>query len=309
MILAVDVGGTKIKIGLVESGSVLSRTSIDAHSDIGLAQALPRIVASADGLLTARGLNFTDCKAIGVSYPSLIDSKTGRVLFGYGKFMDAIDIDLKAWASDTLKLPLYIENDARVAMMGEWKSGAGKGCDNLVMLTLGTGIGVSALIEGNVLRGVHGQAGILGGHISIDPNGHRCSCGGRGCPEAEASTSMIDTHARNHPDFVNSELMTISQIDYVHVFQSARRGGRLAGILRDRAIEVWATLIVNLIHAYDPERVVVGGGIAAGWDDFMPDVIERVQQNVHTPWGKVSIVPAKLGNDAALVGCEALIPS
>jgi glucokinase len=309
MILAVDVGGTKIKIGLVESGSVLSRTSIDAHSDIGLAQALPRIVVASDELLSAHGREFTDVSAIGVSFPSLIDIKTGRVLFGYGKFMDAMDIDLKAWSSDTLNLPLYIENDARVAMLGEWKAGAGIGSDNLVMITLGTGIGVSALIEGQVLRGVHGQAGILGGHISIDPNGHRCNCGGRGCAEAEASTSVVDKQAREHPDFYRSQLARVSEIDYQQVFNAARNGDLLATHLSNRAIEVWSTLIINLIHAYDPERVIVGGGIAAGWDDFMPEVIERVQQNVHTPWGKVSIVPAMLGNDAALVGCEALIPS
>lgn len=307
MILAVDVGGTKIKIGLVESGRVLARTSIDAHSDIGLAQALPRIVGAAQEILHARGMQPSDCAAVGVSFPSLIDAKTGRILFGYGKFMDAMDIDLKAWSLETLGLPLFIENDARVAMIGEWKAGAGTGCDNLVMITLGTGIGVSALIEGNVLRGVHGQAGILGGHISVDPNGHRCNCGGRGCAEAEASTSVIDKYARAHPEFGSSELSRVSHIDYLHVFQSAKRGDQLANQLRNRAIEVWSTMIVDLIHAYDPERVIVGGGIAAGWDDFMPNVIERVQSNVHTPWGYVSIVPAKLGNDAALVGCEALV--
>lgn len=307
MILAVDVGGTKIKIGLVESGKVLTRTSIDAHSDIGLAQALPRIEAAARELLQTHGKQISDCAAIGVSFPSLIDAKTGRILFGYGKFMDAMEIDLKTWASETLGLPLYIENDARVAMLGEWLAGAGRGCDNLVMITLGTGIGVSAMIEGRILRGVHGQAGILGGHVSVDPNGHRCNCGGRGCAEAEASTSVIDRHARSHPDFGQSELSRVSQIDYVHVFQAAKRGDPLATQLRLRAIEVWSTMIVDLVHTYDPERVIVGGGIAAGWDDFMPDVIERVQHNVHTPWGQVAIVPAMLGNDAALVGCEALI--
>ena len=77
--------------------------------------------------------------------------------------------------------------------------------------------------------------------------------------------------------------------------------------MRKRAIDVWSTMLVNVIHAYDPEIVVVGGGIAAGWDDFMPDVIEQVYSKVHTPWGRVAIAPAMLGNDAALVGCEALL--
>jgi glucokinase len=306
MILAVDVGGTFIKIGLVDDGQVLVRTSIPAYSDRGLSQALPRIKAAGLDLLSQLGALTDQCAAISISFPSIIDVKTGKVLFGYGKFMDAMELDLLDWALKELNLPLVIDNDARVALMGEWFHGAGKGLNNLVMVTLGTGLGVAALIEGQLLRGVHGQAAILGGHLSIDPNGHVCHCGGRGCPEAEASTSVIHIRAQEHPKYRESELSKLDSIDYTHVFRLAKSQDPVAKALKDRAIESWATMMINLIHAYDPDRLIVGGGIAAGWDEFMPQVIERIYQWNHTPWGRVQVVPAQKENDAALLGCEVL---
>lgn len=306
MIFAVDVGGTFIKIGLVANGQVLTRTSIQADSDQGLAQALPRIKAAGLEMLSKICASFDQCEAISISFPSIIDAKTGKVLFGYGKFMDAMLLDLPDWAHKELNLPLVIDNDARVALMGEWVYGAGKGFDNLVMVTLGTGLGVATLIEGKMLRGVHGQAAILGGHLSIDPNGHQCHCGGRGCPEAEASTSVINERAREHPDFLHSKLSTLKNIDYTHVFSFAEAHDSVAVALKERAIEVWATMMINLIHAYDPERLIVGGGIAAGWNEFMPQLIDRIHRWNHTPWGKVDVIPALLENDAALLGCEVL---
>jgi glucokinase len=306
MIFAVDVGGTYIKVGLVEDAEVQARTSIPAHSDRGLAQALPRIKAAGLELLSQIETSIDQCEAISISFPSIIDAKTSQVLFGYGKFMDAMELDLSEWAEKELNLPLVIDNDARVALMGEWVYGAGKGFDNLVMVTLGTGLGVAALIEGKILRGVHGQAAILGGHLSINPNGHLCHCGGRGCPEAEASTSVINERAREHPEFTISALSKLKSIDYTHVFDLAQRDDSVAIALKEQAIQAWATMMINLIHAYDPERLIVGGGIAAGWDQFMPQVIERVHRWNHTPWGKVELVPALLENDAALLGCDVL---
>lgn len=308
MILGVDIGGTLIKVGLVDHGRVHSRTQIDAESQKGLAPALPRIAAAFRQLLDEGSYTLDACKAVVLSFPSLVDHHTGKVLFGYGKFMDAMELNLPAWARSEWNLPLLIENDARVALLGERHAGAGRGYDNLVMVTLGTGLGVAVCMEGHLLRGVHGQAAILGGHLSIDPQGHPCHCGSRGCPEAEASTSVLEQRARAHPHFAKSMLaqaQTLAQnLDYATVFRLARLGDSVSIDLRSRAIEVWSTMLINLIHAYDPERIIVGGGIAAGWDDFMPEVIDRVYQWNHTPWGRVEMVPAELGNDAALVGCE-----
>jgi glucokinase len=239
--------------------------------------------------------------------PSVVDRASGKILDAFGKYADAMEIDLPAWSRETLNLPLAIENDARAALIGEWKAGAGKGCDDLVMVTLGTGIGSAAVMEGKVLRGKHGQAGILGGHLSIQFNGRPCSCGNVGCAEAHASTAVLPTLAREHELFSGSRLREEATIDYATVLQLASEGDRCAMALRQQAIDVWSAAIVNLIHAYDPQRVVVGGGIAAGAASFLPALRQNVSTHAHTPWGQVEIVAAQLGDDAALVGCDFLL--
>jgi glucokinase len=175
------------------------------------------------------------------------------------------------------------------------------------MVTLGTGLGTAALINGHILRGRHGQAGVLGGHFTIRQGGYLCTCGNRGCAEAEASTSVLPLIARADFAFSASTLQRLVVIDYSSVFRLAREGDRCAMALRTRAIEVWSALIVNLIHAYDPERVIVGGGIVAGAEDFFADLERQIHLHAYTPWGRVQIVPAQLGDAAALFGGEILV--
>ncbi len=165
--LAADIGGTRIKLALLRDKSVLARETLDAHSYEGLAPQLPRMADAFERLCGAAGTRCTDCAALGVAFPSLVDRASGRILSEYGKYADAPQIDLPRWAHEALGLELVIENDARLALLGEWKAGAGRGRDNLVMVTLGTGLGTSALMEGRLVRGKHGQAGVLGGHFTV----------------------------------------------------------------------------------------------------------------------------------------------
>lgn len=190
-VLACDLGGTRLKIGVVREGRVLAQTVEPAHSHLGLAPRLPVLKDVWLRLLDGIGLKLADCAGVSVAFPSLIDRSTGRILAVYGKYHDSLDIDLRAWARSELGLPLAIENDARMALIGEWQAGAGQGCDNLVMITLGTGLGVCAIIEGRILRGRHGQAGVLGGHLTVRYGGRLCTCGNLGCAEAEASTAFL----------------------------------------------------------------------------------------------------------------------
>ena len=218
----------------------------------------------------------------------------------------AKEIDLAQWAQTHFSLPLILENDTRLALLGEWRAGAGIGCDNLVLVTLGTGLGTAAVVEGRLVTGVHGQAGVLGGHFSTNRKGARCTCGNVGCAEAEASTSVLARIAAQHPEFGTSMLRTRNPIDYSAVFELARQGDSCALALRSHGIEVWAQMIVNLIHAYDPERVILGGGIMAGAADFLEDLTAIVLSRAHTPWGRVEVVAGALGPSAALLGLDAL---
>jgi glucokinase len=307
-ILACDLGGTRLKIGIVHDGDVLTQTVVPANSKQGLAPQLLVLKAAWLRLLGELKLTTRDCAGISIAFPSLIDTATGRVLAEYGKFADAMGLDLRAWAQRELGLPLAIENDARMALIGEWRAGAGRGMDNLVMMTLGTGLGVCAIIEGRVLRGKHGQAGVLGGHLTVRYDGGRvCSCGNIGCAEAEASTAFLAELAKTRSDYAASALAREPVLDFAAVFKHAAAGDAWAAALRDHCVHVWATLAVNLIHAYDPEMVILGGGIMASANVILPAVRLHVARHAHTPWGKVRVVASKLADNAAMVAGEWLV--
>ncbi|HEY2082728.1 MAG TPA: ROK family protein [Verrucomicrobiae bacterium] len=305
--LGADFGGTRIKLGVVRDGVVVAQSVIPAESSRHLTERLEAIAAGFEKICAQAGVALSDCDGVGFSYPSIIDRRTARILDHFGKFGDASAVDLRSWAEQRLHLPLEIDNDARMALIGEWRYGAGRGCDNCVIITLGTGIGVSAVIEGQVLRGVHGQAGILGGHTTLQTNGRSCVCGNVGCAELLASTSVIARLAREHPLFACSPLAMLQVIDYAAIFRFASEGDACAIALRDRSLETWAALAVNLIHVFDPELIIFGGGIMGRASEILPFVRDYVSRHAHTPWGRVKVVASELGDRAALLACEWLV--
>jgi glucokinase len=306
-ILACDLGGTRLKIGVVRGGHVLARTVELANSKQGLAPQLPVLKAAWLRLLKQQNLAVLDCAGISISFPSLVDVASGQVLDEFGKYADATSLDLRAWAKSELNLPLAIENDARMAIIGEWQFGAGRGCENLVSITLGTGLGVCAIMEGRVLRGKHGQAGVLGGHLTVRYGGSKCSCGNVGCAEAEASTAVLSELAKIQTEFPTSALAREPVLDFAAVFKQAATGDLCAVRLRDHSLQVWSALAVSLIHAYDPELLLLGGGIMASADAIVPAIQEYVSRHAHTPWGKVRVAASALGDRAALLAGEWLL--
>lgn len=306
-LLCCDLGGTRMKIGVVRAGQVLAQVVEPAHSKEGLAPQLPVLKAAWLRLLDDLQLTVRDCAAISISFPSLVDTASGRILTAHGKFLDGPQLDLRAWAQAELGLPLAIENDARMAMIGEWQWGAGRGCDNLAMMTLGTGLGVCALIEGRVLRGTHGQAGVMGGHLTVRYGGRLCNCGNLGCAEAEASTAFLAELAQSRPDFTSSALAREPLLDFAAVFRLAAAGDPCAVAVRDHSVLVWSALAVNLVHAFDPELILLGGGIMGSADVILPAVRDYVHRHAHTPWGKVRVAASELGDQAALVAGEWLV--
>lgn len=306
IILACDLGGTHMKIGVVGQGRVLAQVTEAANSRAGLAPALPVLQAAWRRLLGGLNLAPGDCAGISVAFPSLLDP-SGRILDEYGKYPDAMSLDLRAWARAEFNLPLAIENDARMALLGEWKQGAGRGADNLAMMTLGTGLGTAAVIEGRLLRGVHGQAGVLGGHSTVHYGGHPCACGNIGCAETEASTAWLKQVAAGLPEWPASALRDLPGLHYADVFKFAAAGDACALKLRERSLRIWSAVAVNLIHAYDPELIILGGGIMASRDVILPAVTDYVHRHAHTPWGKVRIAGAELGDAAALLAGDWLL--
>ncbi len=306
-LIACDIGSTRIKYGLVRRGCVQDHGTIPSASEEPLARRLPELARTLRALCAKTGTALGDCAGISVSLPTLVDAASGRLLSEFGRFRDMPTLDLRAWAKAEFGLPLALENDARMAAIGEWRHGAGRGCDSLVMLTLGTGLGTGVVIEGRVLRGKHGQAGCLGGHLTLRYDGRACDCGNIGCAEAEASTRCLAALARQRADFAASPLANEPVLDFAAVFRHAAAGDPCAGALRDHSLLVWASLAVSLIHAYDPEVLVLGGGVMGSAGVILPAVREHIRRHVHTPWGEVRIVPSALGDTAALVAGEWLL--
>lgn len=307
VILACDVGGTRLKLGLVRGGRVLARSEIDALPSKGLANALKRIERNARILRRQSGLKTHDLAGFGLSFPGIIQPHTERILSTpSGKFDDAKSLDVPKVIGTLFGLPTRICNDANAALAGEWHYGAARGCRSVVMMTLGTGIGTSTIIDGVPLRGQHGQAGCLGGHLTANWLGGECLCGNLGCAESEASTWALRAQAQAHPAFISSRLARERVLDYSAVFRAANQRDRVAIELRKRAIRVWSAALVNLIHAYDPECAVIGGGIMRSGKMILPKIRQHVLRHAWTPWGKVKIRSAALGNDAGMIGVASL---
>ncbi len=300
--LACDMGGTVIKVGVVDGGRLLARRSIQARSEEGLAARLPAIRDALERVAHDARVAPADCCGVFLAMPGIIDVAAARVVSVHQKYTDAPRVDLRAWAADLWGLPLRVENDARAALIGEWQAGAGRGRDDLVLVTLGTGIGTAVLTGGRLLRGPHGTAGNLGGHLTVDVDGRACSCGGIGCAEAEASQSVLAELVAAQPGSGASALAAADPLDYRAVFDLAPGDPTAAAIAR-RSLDVWAALAVDLVNAYDPDRLIVGGGVARA-EPVVPYVRRHVARHAWTPGRTVDVIPTRLGDDAALLAAD-----
>ncbi|HJO92626.1 MAG TPA: ROK family protein [Victivallales bacterium] len=302
-----DMGGTRIKIGIIKDGKIAKTEIIPALSNIGLEARLPAIKKVISELCSNLDINFNDCQGIGIACPGVISQDNKKIVSINEKYNDAVSLDLPAWSKKEFNLPLFIDNDARMACIGEWQYGAGRGYDNLVMMTLGTGIGTSAVVDGNLLRGSHGIASLLGGHFTINYNGDKCTCPNIGCSELEASTVTLDKNARKHSAFNISKLSKEENIEYEKVFKYAEEDDICAKYLLERSLNIWSITALNLAHAYDPEVMILGGGIMASADVIIPAVQDYVSSHSWNPYDKVKILRAEHGNNAALLASEWLI--
>ena len=307
--IAIDLGGTIIKIGLLLEGQLTERAEILAQSASGLKAQLPDLEIAIDKMLQSNQLSSTDVLGVGFSFAGLVDSAKNRIISTNQKYDDGPDTDLVGWAMNKWNWPLYAENDARMALLGEWKHGAGQGCENIVMVTLGTGIGSAVLIEGILLKGKHFQAGNLGGHFVVNHKGPVCTCGNIGCVEAEASTWRLPSLLKEHPLFSESSMKNKKNLDFKTLFLHAGNNDHVAKEVLDHCLSAWSAGIISMIHAFDPEKIILSGGIMKSSAIILPTLQEKVNQLAWTPWGKVKLVEAMFPNSAALYGADYLVRS
>jgi glucokinase len=305
-VLAIDFGGTHATCGLVHDRTLIASETVDINHAKSLASVLPVIADTLRKLVQRQSSSIRDFAGIAAGFAGIVDSRIGRIVGTNAKYEDGPNIDLNAWSQATLALPMRIENDARMALLGESFAGAASGFTDVVMMTLGTGIGGVAMIEGKLLRGKHAQAGCLGGHIPVLFTGRTCTCGAIGCAEAEASGWSLPLIVKDWPGIAQSALAEYSNIGFKELFAESARGDAIAIAIRDRCLNVWAADAVGLVHAYDPEIIVIGGGVMKSAEVIIPYVQQYVHKHAWTPWGKVQVRAAALGNNAALLGAVPL---
>jgi len=303
--IGIDVGGTKILGGIVDAdGKILAKARQDTPASGGVAL-LTAIAAVANELAAKEKI-----EAVGLSIAGFVSSDRSTML-ATPNIAGLNGVQLKHPLEDAIKLPVRVENDANAAAWGETVFGAGRGCDHLMLLTIGTGIGGGIVTDGKLYRGAYGVAAEFG-HMRMVPNGLRCGCGSDGCFEKYASGTALLRVAKElaQADVVGAERLlalgdgTPNGIQGEHITEAALAGDEVA--LRAFAeIGEWlGTGIAMLSVILDPERVIIGGGVIESAELLLAPTRNALMR--HLPYvdrrPAATIVPAELGNDAGLVG-------
>ena len=301
LILAVDFGGTQLRVALVDhSGQILAREALRTDISGGPDAVIAQIVELSQRLLSARPKSKITCA--GISSPGPLDAKRGRtfnlvLLPGYDGYPFA------KRAQERLGVPVVLEHDGHAAVYGEWKNGAGRGFDDLIYLTISTGLGGGAIVNGQLLRGAGGMAAHVG-HMTVDPDGPLCGCGNRGCWELFASGTSFLARARERAKAKNVLILgrQADAIETVDIFDAARAGDSFAQALVEEEAEWLGRGIVSLSHIFNPARFVLGGGVSNNLDLLLPGITKQTERHAMKPFQSFSVVKAELGDNAGLVG-------
>ena len=308
-ILGIDIGGTRLKAGLVDEGGNIVRKNV-AETPTNL-KGLRVTVASAVQGLIAPGEVPT---AVGLACKGIIDTSTATVITlpGTFKFLEGVRLPDLVAPSFREAPPVYADNDARAALAGEIVWGAAKGRRNVIMLTLGTGVGGAVLVDGKIMRGASGAAGLLG-HVTIAPQGRFCDCGNRGCLETVFSARAIEAEAR-HAIYRGCECLlterfgdNLGGLDCKAVFAAATEGDAVARAIRDEAIESLGAAVAGLLHAFDPELVIVGGQIVEAGAALLEPLRRGLSLRTKRYLGRtVPLVLPEVEDSSGIVGAAAL---
>lgn len=310
--LGIDIGGTNIKTGIVDSrGNILRKTSIKTLSERPYLEIISDMGKSLIQTIKEAKLDAADIVAVGIGSPGIIDSQYGIVR--YNNNIGWIDVSLADEIKKYIDKPVFVHNDANAAALGEWKFGAGKGLKEIVLITLGTGVGGGVVIGGKLLEGNH-SAGAELGHLKIAEQGYACTCGRKDCWEVYSSaTALIRETVKAMTDnpktlmwnFVNHD---IKGVDGKTAFECAKKGDITAQNVVDRYLYYLGEGLINMANMFRPELLILGGGVCAQGDYLIKPLQERISKYIYG--GKlvesVKISVASLGNDAGIIGAAAL---
>jgi len=312
-LVGVDIGGTNIAAGLLDrEGHIIARSRRPARALEGPAATLGMVNEAIREVLDQAGATTSQVAGIGMGVPGLHRSAEGICLFS-PNFAGWTNIDVVGPVREEFGLPTYMLNDVKTATLGEHRFGAGRGYQHMVMITLGTGIGGGVISDGKLRLGsTEGFSEV--GHMVIEIDGPLCTCGNRGCWEALAARDAIirrmifalDTGRRS--SLAEAIGYDQAQITPALIAEHAAAGDPLAAEVWEETMRYVGVGVVNLITLYNPQVLVIGGGIAQAGDLVFEPVLRTVKARAHMvpPW-TVQIVPSALGDDAAVVGGACLV--
>ncbi len=312
--IGIDVGGTNVKIALVdENGKIIYSNSVPTYAKMGYEYTVNNIKQAIKDLMKETGTDSTSIEGIGFDFPGQVDCETGVVKLA-PNIPGWVNVPIAQMIEDEFHIPTRIDNDVRCAALGELKFGAGKGCQNFVCITVGTGIGSGLVINGKVVRGAANAAGEIG-HIKLQMNGGPiCGCGDTGCLEAFASGPAIVAMAQDYirggksTKFREMAAAEGGEITPYMVAKAAEEGDPVAKRIFEIVGEYIGIGLTSVINLLNPEKVIIGGGVAEAGDLLFAPIRRTIKERAMVVAGNsVEIVPAELGNSAGVIGASMLI--
>ena len=305
-VIGVDLGGTKIStaISTIE-GNILANVVLPTKAEEGEVAVLGIIIQSIDEVIVGSSTSIDEVEAIGIGSPGPLDAKKGIIITTPN--LPFKDYNLVQPLKEKYNIPVYLDNDANAAAIGEYMFGAGKGKESIIYFTVSTGVGGGAVLDGKVYRG-HTSNALEIGHTTVDPNGPRCNCGNLGCLEAMSSGTAIAKKGKEAVSTnVETSLKKYDTITSYEVFKEAEAGDEVAKDIIDNALTYLGIGVANAIATFDPEMIIIGGGVSKAGDIVFDTVKKVVNKRCFKSMAEsCEIVPAGLGSDAGVVGAVAL---
>lgn len=305
-VIGIDLGGTKISGAIADfNGDIISKYTIPTNSYEGEKVVLERITAVIEKVIEESTIDKDKISAIGIGSPGPLDAKKGIILTTPN--LPFKNFNIVKPLEDKFNIPVHLDNDANVAAIGEYVFGAGQGTNNMVFITVSTGIGGGAILNGKIYRGNTCNALEIG-HTTIEKDGPKCNCGNYGCAEALASGTAIGRSAKEAVEKgEKTSLSSYEKITAYEVFKEAEKGDAVAQKVLDKALNYLGICVANVIASFDPEMVIIGGGVSKGGNIVFQKVKEVVSKRCFKAMSEnTKIVPAALGTDAGVIGAVAL---
>ncbi|AWI03624.1 ROK family protein [Clostridium drakei] len=305
-VIGIDLGGTKISGAIADfNGDIVSKYIIPTNSNQGEKVVLDRITIVIEKVIEESKIDKNQILAIGVGSPGPLDAKKGIILTTPN--LPFKNFNIVEPLKNKFNIPVYLDNDANAAAIGEYVFGAGQGTNNMVFITVSTGIGGGAILNGKIYRGNTCNALEIG-HTTIEKDGPKCNCGNYGCAEALASGTAIGRSAKEAVERgEKTSLSSYEKITAYEVFKEAEKGDAVAQKVLDKALNYLGICVANIIASFDPEMVIIGGGVSKGGNIVFQKVKEVVDKRCFKAMSEsTKIVPAALGTDAGVIGAVAL---